>query len=53
MRSVAGAFRYDALPVVEAFERVSDPAIYTALPDDWRVGVTDVVNSTQVLGAGR
>ena len=50
---MAGAFRYDALPVVDAFERVSDPGIYTPLPDDWRVGVTDVANSTEALGAGR
>jgi Protein of unknown function (DUF3095) len=50
---MAGAFRYDALPVVADFERVSDPGIYTALPDDWRVGVTDVVDSTEALRAGR
>jgi hypothetical protein len=46
-------FRYDALPVFDAFERVSDPAIYTPLPSDWHIGVADVVNSTEALAAGR
>lgn len=47
------AFSYDALPVFDAFERVSDPSVYTPLPDDWLVGVADVVKSTDALRAGR
>jgi hypothetical protein len=47
------AFRYDTLPVFDAFERVSDPGVYTPLPDDWHVGVADVVKSTAALQAGR
>ncbi len=47
------AFRYEALPVFDAFERVSDPTVYTPLPDDWHVGVADVVKSTAALRAGR
>jgi hypothetical protein len=50
---VSADFRYEALPVFEAFERVSDPALYAPLPDDWQVGVADVVNSTAALRAGR
>ena len=50
---MSSAFRYDDLPVFDAFERVSDPAVYTPLPDDWHVGVADVVNSTDALRAGR
>ena len=46
-------FRYDDLPVFDAFERVSDPEVYTALPDNWQVGVADVVRSTDALKAGR
>ena len=46
-------FRYEALPLFDAFEQVSDPAIYTPLPDDWQVGVADVVRSTEALAAGR
>lgn len=47
------SFRYDALPVFEDFERVSDPAVYTPLPSDWQVGVADVVQSTEALKGGR
>ena len=48
-----GAFIYDALPTFDAFERVGDAHIYTALPDDWQVGVADVVRSTDALEKGR
>jgi hypothetical protein len=50
---VSAAFRYEELPVFDAFERVSDPAVYTAIPDDWQVGVADVVKSTEALRSGR
>lgn len=46
-------FRYEALPVFDAFEQVSDPSVYTPLPDDWMVGVADVVKSTEALKGGR
>jgi hypothetical protein len=46
-------FRYEELPVFSAFERVIEPGLYTPLPDDWQIGVADVVNSTQALGDGR
>jgi hypothetical protein len=50
---VSAEFSYEALPVFDAFERVSDPALYTPLPDDWHVGAADVVKSTAALKAGR
>ncbi len=50
---MSAAFRYEELPVFEAFERVSDPSVYTPLPDDWQVGAADVVRSTEALAAGR
>ncbi|HWT29469.1 MAG TPA: DUF3095 domain-containing protein [Propylenella sp.] len=50
---MAASFRYEELPVFDAFERVSDPAVYTPLPDEWHVGVADVVKSTDALHAGR
>lgn len=46
-------FRYDALPVFSDFEQVSRPDVYAPLPDDWQVGVTDVVRSTEAIGQGR
>src|SRR5271169_1380255 len=44
---------YDCLPIFEGFASVMDPARYRPLPEDWLVGLTDVVNSTQAIGAGR
>ena len=50
---MSDGFRYEDLPVFDAFERVSDPSVFTALPDDWQVGAADVVKSTDALKAGR
>jgi hypothetical protein len=50
---VSAAFRYEDLPVFDAFERVSDPSVYVPLPDVWHVGVADVVKSTEALKSGR
>ena len=35
------------------FSLVLDPASYEPLPDDWLIGVTDVVNSTAAIRSGR
>jgi hypothetical protein len=43
---------YMDLPVVENFVDVSNPEIYTGLPDDWHVVVTDVKDSTQAIERG-
>jgi len=37
----------------EAFDRVVDADVYRPLPDDWWLGVTDVVESTKAIAAGR
>lgn len=34
------------------FSLVLDPTIYEPLPDDWLIGVTDVVNSTPAIKSG-
>ena len=44
---------YDRLPVFEGFANVMDPARYRPLPDDWLIGLTDVVDSTKAIAAGR
>jgi hypothetical protein len=41
------------VPVLEQFSQVADPSRYIPLPDDWHVGVSDVVNSTSAIEAGR
>lgn len=35
------------------FEQVTDPALYAPLPDDYVLGLTDVVGSTKAIAAGR
>lgn len=37
----------------DAFDRVVDRDVYRALPDDWWLGVSDVVDSTRAIAAGR
>src|SRR5476651_2600527 len=40
---------YDRVPVFRDFTRVLDPALYQPLPDDWSIGVADVVQSTKAI----
>jgi hypothetical protein len=44
---------YLDLPVIDNFIDVSKPEIYTGLPDDWQVVVTDVKDSTKAIEKGR
>ncbi|MEP2533804.1 DUF3095 domain-containing protein [Shimia sp.] len=44
---------YENLPRVTEFEVLADPACYAPLPDDWVVGVADIVGSTQEIARGR
>jgi hypothetical protein len=44
---------YARLPVFTSFARLTDPAIYSALPDGWVLGLSDIVQSTAAIGAGR
>ncbi len=44
---------YTRLRSFSAFERVVDPTVFEPLPDDWTIGVTDVVGSTAAIAAGR
>ncbi len=43
----------DTIPVLDRFADAADPSLYAALPDDWLVCVSDVVNSTAVIRSGR
>ena len=42
-----------AFPVLSRFEDIADQSVYVPVPDDWVVGVADVVNSTGAIAAGR
>ncbi|KLK91580.1 adenylate cyclase [Microvirga vignae] len=44
---------YARLPVFEQFSRLTEPAIYTPLPDGWVLGLSDIVKSTSAIAAGR
>ena len=44
---------YSRLPIFEGFANIMDPARYQPLPDDWLIGLTDVVSSTQAIENGR
>lgn len=44
---------YDALPRHAAFADMAHPQSYTALPDDWVVGTSDITGSTAAIAEGR
>ncbi|WJR79400.1 DUF3095 domain-containing protein [Bradyrhizobium sp. NP1] len=44
---------YGRIPVFRGFASLMDPALYSALPDDWTVGVADIVDSTGAIAAKR
>jgi hypothetical protein len=44
---------YARLPAVESFTRLADPDVYASLPTGWVVGLSDVVESTRAIEAGR
>ena len=44
---------YGKIPVFRGFDRLMDPALYTPLPDDWTVGVADIVESTKAIANQR
>ena len=52
-RERAGGGFYEALPRFRSFARLTDPAVYTALPDGWVLGLSDIVRSTAAIEAGR
>jgi hypothetical protein len=44
---------YEKLTPIDNFVDISDPAIYTEMPDDWYIAVSDVKNSTELIRKGR
>src|SRR5260221_2478601 len=44
---------YSSLPIFRDFTQVMDPALFRALPDDWVVGVADIVQSTKAIAENR
>ncbi|WP_170349624.1 DUF3095 domain-containing protein [Ruegeria atlantica] len=52
MKDAQAAF-YDSLPLQRDFTRLAQPARFTAVPDDWALGVADIVDSTGEIAKGR
>jgi hypothetical protein len=48
-----GAAFYSDVPVFRDFRKLMDAAMYVPLPDDWSVGIADVVQSTKAIAEQR
>jgi len=44
---------YGKIPVFRGFSSLMDPKLYSPLPDDWTIGVADIVESTKAIAAQR
>src|SRR6478672_8723429 len=44
---------YGGIRVFRGFDRLMDPVLYAPLPDDWTIGVADIVESTKAIAAQR
>src|SRR5438270_2081461 len=44
---------YSGIPVFRGFSRLMDPALYSSLPDEWRIGLADIVESTRAIAQAR
>src|SRR5471032_1700498 len=44
---------YSGIKVFRGFSSLMDPALYSPLPDDWIVGIADVVESTKAIAEAR
>jgi len=53
MSKTSAADYYASIPVFRGFARLMEPALYKPLPDDWTVGVADIVESTRAIADKR
>jgi hypothetical protein len=44
---------YGGIKVFRGFSRLMDPALYSPLPDDWSIGIADIVESTRAIAQAR
>ena len=44
---------YGRIPIFRGFSSLMDPKLYSPLPDDWTIGVADIVESTKAIAAQR
>lgn len=48
----SGGF-YQSVAVFRGFRSLMDPSLYAPLPDDWSIGVADIVDSTRAIAEQR
>ncbi len=44
---------YGGIKVFRGFGKLMDPALYSPLPDDWSIGIADIVESTRAIAEAR
>src|ERR1700727_2209435 len=44
---------YSGIPVFRGFSSLMDPALYSPLPDNWSIGIADIVESTKAIARAR
>ncbi|MGX1319292.1 hypothetical protein AB7M17_002745 [Bradyrhizobium sp. USDA 377] len=49
----SGESFYGGISVFRGFTSLMDPTLYAPLPDDWSIGVADIVDSTKAIAAQR
>ncbi|UPJ68818.1 DUF3095 domain-containing protein [Bradyrhizobium sp. 191] len=49
----SGESFYGGIPVFRGFTSLMDPALYSPLPEDWSIGIADIVDSTRAIAAQR
>lgn len=49
----SGESFYGSIPVFRGFTSLMDPVLYSPLPEDWSIGIADIVDSTRAIAAQR
>src|SRR5207248_1710743 len=44
---------YGSIPVFRGFTSLMEPKLYSPLPEDWSIGVADIVDSTKAIAQAR
>ncbi|THD59587.1 MAG: DUF3095 domain-containing protein [Bradyrhizobium sp.] len=52
MTTLGNSF-YGSIPVFRGFSSLMDPALYSPLPQDWSIGIADIVESTRAIAEKR
>lgn len=50
---ISGESFYGSIPVFRGFTSLMEPKLYSPLPEDWSVGVADIVDSTKAIAGQR